>query len=128
MLPEDQKPFGIQFCESLRKVKPVSVDIRVKNGEQFDWAGGCEIINTPGHMPGHISLYLKENNAVITGDAAVPDDNQLVIANPQYILDLAMARDSLEKLLSLDATDYYCYHRGIFEKRRSGEPTISLKA
>lgn len=124
VLPEEQKIFGIQFCELLRKVKPVSVDIKVKNGEQYDWAGGCEIIDTPGHMPGHISLYLKENNSVITGDAAVIDDNQLVIANPQYTLDLDTAKASLKKLISLDATYYYCYHGGIFEKRTSKETTI----
>ena len=111
VMPEEQKPFGIQFCESLRKVKPVSVDIEVKDGEHFDW----EIIDTPGHMPGHISLYLRESSSVITGDAAVIEGNQLVIANPQYTLDMEAAKASLHKLISLDADRYYCYHGGIFE-------------
>ncbi len=115
VMPEEQKPFGIQFCESLRRVKPVSVDIEVKDGEHFDWAGGCEIIETPGHMPGHISLYLKESSSVITGDAAVIEGNQLVIANPQYTLDIEASKASLHKLISLDADRYYCYHGGVFE-------------
>ncbi|KYZ77362.1 metal-dependent hydrolase [Anaerosporomusa subterranea] len=118
VLREEQKQFGIQFCKSLRKIKPVSVDIKVKNGEYFDWAGGCEIVDTPGHMPGHISLYLKESNSVITGDAAVIDDNKLIIANPQFTLDLDMAKDSLNKLMSMDADSYYCYHGGKFENQR----------
>ncbi len=118
MLSEEQKQFGIQFCESLRKIKPVPVDIKVKNGEYFDWAGGCEIVDTPGHMPGHISLYLKESNSVITGDAAVIDDNKLIIANPQFTLDLDMAKESLGKLISMDADNYYCYHGGKFENHR----------
>ncbi|MBU5675311.1 MBL fold metallo-hydrolase [Alkaliphilus sp. MSJ-5] len=118
MLPEEQKQFGIQFCESLRKIKPVPVDIKVKNGEYFDWAGGCEIVDTPGHMPGHISLYLKESNSVITGDAAVIDDNKLIIANPQFTLDLDMAKESLKKLISMDADNYYCYHGGRFKNQR----------
>jgi glyoxylase-like metal-dependent hydrolase (beta-lactamase superfamily II) len=118
VLPEEQKPFGIQFCESLRGIKPVSVDIEVKNGEHFDWGGGCEIIDTPGHMPGHISLYLKKSNSVITGDAAVIEGNQLVIANPHYTLDLDAAKASLNNLISLDADHYYCYHGGVFENRR----------
>ncbi len=115
VLPEEQKPFGIQFCKSLRRVKPVTVDIEVKDGEHFDWAGGCEIIDTPGHMPGHISLYLKECSSVITGDAAVIEGNQLIIANPQFTLDMEAAKASLNKLISLNADRYYCYHGGIFE-------------
>ena len=114
VLPEEQKQFGIQFCESLRKIKPVPVDIKVKNGEYFDWGGGCEIVYTPGH----ISLYLKESNSVITGDAAVIDDNKLIIANPQFTLDLDMAKESLKKLVSMDADNYYCYHGGKLENQR----------
>ncbi|AFS77827.1 beta-lactamase domain-containing protein [Gottschalkia acidurici 9a] len=118
MLPEEQKQFGVEFCESLEKVKPVYVDIKVKDGDYFDWAGGCEILETPGHMPGHISLYLSECNSIITGDAAVIDNNKLTIANPQFTLDLDMAKDSLEKLISIDADNYYCYHGGKFENQR----------
>ncbi|WP_353096800.1 MBL fold metallo-hydrolase [Tissierella praeacuta] len=118
MLPQEQKQFGIQFCEHLRKIKPVSVDIKVEDGEYFDWASGCEIIGTPGHTPGHISLYLKESNSVIAGDAAVIDDNKLIIANPQFALDLDMAEKSLKKLISMDADNYYCYHGGKYENKR----------
>lgn len=35
-LPEEQKQFGIEFCETLRKIKPVNVDILVKDGDYFD--------------------------------------------------------------------------------------------
>ncbi len=119
VLPKEQKSFGIQFCESLRKVRPVPVDIKVKDGDHFDWGGGCEIVETPGHMPGHISLYLKESNSVITGDAAVIDSGRLVIANPQFTLDLDKAGDSLEKLISLNGDRYYCYHGGILKNPSS---------
>lgn len=114
-LPEEQKRFGIGFCETLRKVKPVNVDITVKDGDCFEWGGGCKVISTPGHMPGHISLYLKETNSIITGDAAVIIENtKLVIANPQFALDLELAKKSLEKLISMNADNYYCYHGGKF--------------
>lgn len=113
-LPEEQKQFGIEFCNTLRKVKPVNVDITVKDGDYFNWCGGCKVISTPGHMPGHISLYLKETNSIITGDAAVIENNKLVIANPQFALDLELAKDSLKKLISMNADNYYCYHGGKF--------------
>lgn len=111
-LPEEQKQIGIEFCETLRKVKPVNVDITVKDGDYFDWGGGCQIISTPGHMPGHISLYLKEANSIITGDAAVIENSKLVVANPQFALDLELAEKSLEKLKSMNAANYYCFHGG----------------
>ena len=95
-LPEEQKQFGIEFCETLRKVKPINVDITVRDGDYFEWAGGCQVISTPGHMPGHISLYLKETNSIITGDAAVIENNKIVIANPQFALDLELAKKSFE--------------------------------
>ncbi|WP_349946049.1 hypothetical protein ABFV83_18775 [Lacrimispora sp. BS-2] len=61
---------------------------------------------------------MKESNSVITGDAAVIEGGQLVIANPQFTLDLDTAKASFHKLISLDADRYYCYHGGILENRR----------
>ncbi len=112
VMPEEQKQFGIDFCETLRKVKPVNVDITVKDGDNFDWAGGCQVISTPGHTPGHISLFLTETNSIVTGDAAVIENGELVIANPQFTLDLNIAENSLEKIISMNADNYYCYHGG----------------
>lgn len=112
VMPEEQKQFGIEFCKTLKKVKPVNVDITVKDGDYFDWAGGCQVISTPGHMPGHISLFLKETNSIITGDAAVIENGELIIANPQFTLDLSVAENSLEKIKSMNADNYYCYHGG----------------
>lgn len=112
VMPEEQKQFGIEFCETLRKVKLVNVDIMVKDGDNFDWAGGCQVISTPGHMPGHISLFLTKTNSIVTGDAAVIENGELVIANPQFTLDLNLAENSLEKIISMNADNYYCYHGG----------------
>lgn len=112
VMPEEQKQFGLEFCETLRKIKPVNVDIMVRDGDFFDWAGGCQIISTPGHMPGHISLFLKESNSIITGDAAVIENGKLVIANPYFTLDLNIAENTLEKIKAMNVDNYYCYHGG----------------
>ena len=105
VMPEEQKQFGIDFCETLRKVKPVNVDIIVKDGDSLDWAGGCQVISTPGH----ISLFLTETNSIVTGDAAVVENGELVIANPQFTLDLNIAENSLERIISMNADNYYCF-------------------
>jgi glyoxylase-like metal-dependent hydrolase (beta-lactamase superfamily II) len=113
-LSEKQKPYGRAFCEILRSVKPAKVDILVHDGEVMDWCGGCEIVGTPGHTPGHISLYLRSKRTLITGDAAALDNNELVIANPHFALDIEDARKSFAKLQDYNAEAYICYHGGVY--------------
>ncbi|MDF2802207.1 MAG: Zn-dependent hydrolase, glyoxylase [Anaerocolumna sp.] len=114
-LPEEKKPFGLAFCELLKSVLPSPVDIKVNDGDAFDWCGGCKIIATPGHTPGHISLLLPGHNTIITGDAAVIEAGKLVVANPGYALNLSEAEKSLEKLLEFRGTTYICYHGGVYK-------------
>lgn len=114
-LSEEQKSFGKAFCEILKSVKPVKVDLLVHDGEVMNWCGGCEVIGTPGHTPGHISLYIKDKRTLITGDAAVLENNQLVIANTQFTFDIENATRSISKILDYDAETYICYHGGIYE-------------
>lgn len=112
-LPADQQDFGKAFCDMLRRVEPVEVDCLLHNGDHMDWCGGCSILATPGHTPGHISLFMEKDSIIITGDAIALEDGKPVIANPQFTLDIEEATKSMEKLLSLKAKAYYCYHGGI---------------
>lgn len=111
-LPPEQQDFGRAFCEMLRQVEPVQVDVILHNEERMDWRGGCRILSTPGHTPGHISLLMEKDSIIITGDAIALEDGKAVIANPQFTLDIVQAGKSMEKLLSLKAKAYYCYHGG----------------
>lgn len=110
-MPEEQKEFGNWFIQQLEALRHVSVDTTVRDGE---WIlhNSCRVIATPGHTSGHISLYFPEVDSVITGDAAVREANELVIANPQFCLDRKSAEQSLNILLDLQAQHYYCYHGG----------------
>ena len=112
-LSEEQKPFGLAFCNILKNVQPVEVDLEVCDGDVFDWCGGCTIIGTPGHTPGHISVYVNQKQVMITGDAATPEKGKLVICNPQYALDMKEARASLLKIMTYGAKGIICYHGGI---------------
>jgi glyoxylase-like metal-dependent hydrolase (beta-lactamase superfamily II) len=114
MLPPEQQSFGKAFCDLLRRVEPVSVDYYLNDGDLMDWCGGCRIIATPGHTPGHISLYFEKESVIITGDAIALENGKPVVANPQFTLDLINAQNDIDKLLSLNAKVYYCYHGGVF--------------
>ncbi|MEA4822615.1 MAG: MBL fold metallo-hydrolase [Clostridiaceae bacterium] len=112
LLPEQQS-FGKAFCDMLRRVEPVEVDSFLHDGDHMDWCEGCSILATPGHTPGHISLFMEKDSIIITGDAIALEDGKPVIANPQFTLDFEQAAKSMEILLSLKAKAYYCYHGGI---------------
>lgn len=115
-LPEEEKEGASRFNKMLEAIENVEVDICLKDKDFFPWCGGAEIIATPGHMPGHISIYLKESKTLISGDAVVVEGENLAIANPQYTLDLEAARASIKKLLTYDIDKIICYHGGIFTK------------
>lgn len=115
-LPEDQKAEAENFHSLLKSVESVNVDLLVKDHDIFPWCGGTEIISTPGHMPGHISLYLKETKTLIAGDAVAVENNQIEIANPNYILDMKEAKKSVEKLINYEIEKIICYHGGIYTK------------
>ncbi|MFT4104697.1 MAG: MBL fold metallo-hydrolase [Lacrimispora sp.] len=112
-LPEDQKQFGLAFCNLLKSVRTVPVDLEVCDGDVFDWCGGCTIVGTPGHTPGHISVFVNEEKVMITGDAAALDHGEPIVANPQYALNLTEAEVSLEKIKAYGAKEMICYHGGV---------------
>ena len=94
----------------------MDVDILVKDKEHLPWGGEIEIITTPGHMPGHISLYIRKSRTLIAGDALVIENGELAIANPQYTLSVEDAKKSLVKLMDHDIDRIICYHGGVYDK------------
>lgn len=120
-IPEEQKPFAKRMEKAFADVRKVKVTYPLSNGEKFPWAGGTEIIATPGHMPGHISLYLKSQKTLISGDALVLEDGALNIANPELTLDIAGAVQSLKVLKELPIETVICTHGGLFSGDVSAE-------
>lgn len=47
----------------------VAVEETFTDGQVLPICGGVEVIHTPGHSPGHASLFLRESGVLITGDA-----------------------------------------------------------
>lgn len=103
---------GLAFIHLLETVEPSRVDVRVKGGNVLPFCG-CEVLETPGHTAGHISLFVRELDVLITGDAAIAEGGALALANPAYAEDLARAKDSLHMLKSVQASTVVCYHGGV---------------
>ncbi|KLE15340.1 MBL fold metallo-hydrolase [Clostridium sp. C8] len=114
-LPEEEKEGARNFEAMLESIESCTVDMELKDKDCFDFCGGIEIVSTPGHMPGHISIYHKESKSLIAGDAVVLENGKLDIALPQYTLDINEAKKSIKKLLEYDIDQIICYHGGIYE-------------
>lgn len=114
-LPEEEKEGALNFHKMLESIDNVEVDVTLDDGDIFDWCGGVEIVETPGHMPGHISIYIKESKTLIAGDALVIENDKLDIANPQYTLDIKEAKKSIDKLGNYDIDKVICYHGGVYQ-------------
>lgn len=115
-LPEDEKKGAMEFQQFLATIENVQVDECLKDKDSFSFCGGIEIVATPGHMPGHISIYIRDSKTLISGDALVVEDGKLTIANPQYTLDIDTAKKSIKKLLNYDIERIICYHGGLYTK------------
>ncbi|SHK55329.1 MBL fold metallo-hydrolase [Desulforamulus aeronauticus] len=90
------------------------VDQTVTDGEVLPYCGGITVIDTPGHTPGHICLYLKESKVLLAGDALGVENGQLV-ASPKFInFDNALSIKSLAKLTHYDIETVICYHGGLY--------------
>lgn len=61
-----------------------------------------EIIETPGHTPGHISVLDKSAKVLLSGDAMNGADGGVVGANPEFSEDMAIADTSVVKLAGFD--------------------------
>lgn len=114
-LPPEQQSFGEAFCNLLRSVESVQIDRQLFADDLLPLCGGCRIIATPGHTPGHISLYLLEFDTIISGDAIALDDGKPVIANPQFTLDMEQAIASMKRLLAYPVKKIVCYHGGVLD-------------
>ena len=97
------------------------VDIALRDGEKLDLAGGVTVLATPGHTPGHLSLYLNRTESLITGDALVSADGKLDGPMEQATPDMVAAKESVKKLAGLDVETIICYHGGLVNEDANGQ-------
>lgn len=111
-LPPEHRPWAMAFQASLKAVEPVAVSKSVDATYDTELLPGLWLLPTPGHMPGHVSLYLPAEGVLIAADAVVVENGQLAIANPAFTLDLLAAFQSAARLAALPANEILCYHGG----------------
>ena len=109
--PPEWRETMTALLESLPKLR---VSRCVADGEELPYGGGTIAIHTPGHTPGHLSLYVKRPKVLIAGDALNVEEGKLIGPRSQFTADLAAALKSVEKLARYDIETVICYHGGIY--------------
>jgi glyoxylase-like metal-dependent hydrolase (beta-lactamase superfamily II) len=82
----------VQAIESATPIKAVT---------DGDEVFGLQIIGTPGHTAGHISVFDPGTGVLVAGDA-LRTTAGLAASDPQYTADAAQASASVRKLATLD--------------------------
>ncbi|MCU5080909.1 MBL fold metallo-hydrolase [Bacillus cereus] len=82
------------------------------DGQELPYCGGILILHTPGHTPGHISLYLKQSKILVAGDSMYSVNGMLGGIHAPTTINIKEAQQSLKKYLNLHIESVVCYHGG----------------
>jgi glyoxylase-like metal-dependent hydrolase (beta-lactamase superfamily II) len=108
-LPESQR----QRLERIFSSPPSGkVDRTLNDGEELPLHGGIKVIHTPGHTPGHLSLFVEKARLLIAGDELRVEEGELVGPSEWATPDMERANTSLGKLLDYRIDYVLCYHGG----------------
>jgi len=117
--PDVPEEWRRAFKHSLENPPSSKVNETIDDGDELPIGGGLVVIATPGHTPGHLSLYHKASKTLIAADALTAADGEL-LGPHQSSLDLPTAKRSLAKLLSYEIDNVVCYHGGLVQGHIAG--------
>lgn len=92
----------------------VDVDVELTGGETLHVGDQeLEVINTPGHTPGHISLLVGD--LLISGDVLNNEDSGLAGPRERFTPEMEKATEFVYRLSFLDFNKVHCFHGGTVE-------------
>jgi|APHM01.1.fsa_nt_gi Zn-dependent hydrolases, including glyoxylases len=102
----------------------VDVDIEVSGGETLK-AGDrdLEILHTPGHTPGHISVLADD--ILISGDILNVEDTGFSGPRERFTPDMEQCAEGLNRLSFHEFSMVHCFHGGTVEKTEEDVRAIS---
>jgi len=95
---------------------PARVDLELDGGATFRTrAGPARVVPTPGHTPGHLSVFLPDARFLVAADALTANEEGLQGPNPGMSEDMDVALESAGRLAELGVERTLCYHGGFVE-------------
>ena len=98
----------MRFDRSRLRVLPLGdrrfqVDEVLKDGQVLPILGGLQVLDTPGHSPGHVSFFSASTGILFCGDSMVTDGDRILGSRPIYTWDAGLAQASVKKQAALGA-------------------------
>lgn len=90
---------------------PEGVDGVLDGGEVLDVMDGAEVVPTPGHTPGCISLYVRRHRLLMVGDALNKRGDIVRMPLKSVSTDLKKAAESVRRMAALDV-QVLCFGHG----------------
>jgi len=108
------------------KMPKMHVDVKLKNDDVLTLGDeSFKVIHTPGHTPGCICLYSKDSKSLFSGDTVFPYGSFGRYDFPGG--DAVLLKQSIEKLVKLDAENMYPGHETIVEGGANEHLALSYK-
>ena len=87
------------------RAEPFQVDEILDGGQTLPALGGLRVVPTPGHTPGHFSLYAPAAGVLFCGDSMISSENGILFGSrPEVTWDSDQARESVRKQAGLGAS------------------------
>ncbi|WP_027635591.1 MBL fold metallo-hydrolase [Clostridium butyricum] len=107
------------LIQMIKSVEPLEFALVVEDNETI--CDGVKVIETSGHMPGHISIYIEPMKTLISGDLLTCENGILSIADERFVLDKEAEINSLKKITNLDIEKIICFHGGEYKSNNLKE-------
>jgi glyoxylase-like metal-dependent hydrolase (beta-lactamase superfamily II) len=78
------------------------VSEEVGAGQTLDVAGGLEVVHTPGHTPGHVSLLHRPSRVMVTGDSIWNMRSRLTWPVLAFCTDVRLTQQTADTLGELE--------------------------
>ncbi len=101
----------LKFMEHFWNPDPVEVDVTFKDGDILPVLGGIKIIHTPGHTPGSISIHIRQEDALITGDL-LANTFKLSLPSREFTVDITQEIQSIQKIADMEF-NIVCFGHGV---------------
>jgi glyoxylase-like metal-dependent hydrolase (beta-lactamase superfamily II) len=95
--------FMIGLMGKLLVARPVQVDENLEEGQVLPVLGGLQVVETPGHAPGHLSYFVPSTGILFCGDSMRSDGKGFRGSRSRNNWDQTMAEASVRKQKDLGA-------------------------
>lgn len=119
------KKFLFNFLRKFFHAKPAQITTKISENQILPFIGGLHVLATPGHTPGHISLYSPSQGILFAGDSMRSTGEYLTPSSGVNTWDEEEAIISVKKQSRLGARIVCVGHGPVIYEARTKFPELN---